>query len=222
MDDFAYDIVCSKERFNLLKNDERFLGLLTLSKAINALRFCQQAAIDAKDMAGPAGARSRINSFLYASSVLYEGFLIVEKLGKHFKNIDSFRNGFGALLKDKTVRSLRESVLKRMRNKFVFHFDPDVARESFTNFELSEYTFASGIGKASGEMYFGLADEAVINFLLQPTQNEPDESLKGRWEKILEETSQIMGRFTESTERLMADALVEMGFTVKRRRKTQR
>lgn len=193
------------------------MGLLTLSRAVNALRFCQQAAIDAKDMAGPAGARSRINSFLYASSALYEGFLIVEKLGKHFKNIDSFTNGLGSLLKDKSARSLRESMLNRMRNKFVFHFDPDVARESFTNFELSEYKFASGIGKASGEMYFGLADEAVINFLLQPTQNEPDESLKSRWEKILEETAQIMGRFIESAERLMADALVEMGFTVKRR-----
>jgi hypothetical protein len=106
MDDFAYDIVCSKEKFNLLKKDERFLGLLTLSRAVNALRFCQQAAINARDMAGPAGASSRINSFLYASSVLYEGFLIVEKLGKHFKNIDSFINGLGFLLKDKTARSL--------------------------------------------------------------------------------------------------------------------
>jgi hypothetical protein len=38
---------------------------------------------------------------------------------------------------------------------------------------------------------------------------------KGRWEKILQETTEIMGRFTESAGRLMADALVEMGFTVK-------
>jgi hypothetical protein len=215
MDDFVYDIVCSKEEFSLLKADERFLGLLTLARVVNALRFCQMAAIHARETTGPAGARSRINSFLYASSVLYEGFLVVERLGKNFKNHDSFRNGFGPLLRDQTVKSLRESVLNRMRNKFMFHFDQDVAKESFKDFELSEYKFASGIGKASGEMYFGLADEAVLNYLLQPTQNEPNESLKGRWEKILQETTQVMGRFTESAERLMADVLVEMGFTVK-------
>jgi hypothetical protein len=215
MEDFAYDITCSKDRFELLKTDEHFLALLTIARVVNALHFCQQAAIDAKDIVGPAGARTRINSFLYASSVLYEGFLIVEKLGKNFKNLDSFINGFGALLRDRPVRSLRESVLNRMRNKFVFHFDPDVAKESFKDFELSEYKFASGIGEAFGEMYFGLADEAVLNYLLQPTQNESNESLKGRWEKILQETTEIMGRFTESAGRLMADALVEMGFTVK-------
>lgn len=222
MEDFAYDITCSKERFDLLKTDEHFLGLLTLARVVNALRFCQQAATGAKDIAGPAGARLRINSFLYASSVLYEGFLIVEKLGKNFKNLDSFIIGLGSLLRDRTVRSLRESVLNRMRNKFVFHFDPDVAKESLKDFKLSEYKFASGIGKASGEMYFGLADEAVLNYLLQPTQNEPDESLKGRWEKILQETTQIMGRFIESAEGLMADALVEMGFTVKTTQETPR
>lgn len=215
MDDFAYDIVCSKEKFNLLKTDERFWGLLTLARVVNALRFCQMAGIHARETTGPAGSRSRINSFLYSSSVLYEGFFVVERLGKNYKNNDSFRNGFGALLKDKTVRSLRESVLNRMRNKFVFHFDPDVAKESFKDFEFSEYKFASGIGKASGEMYFGLADEAVLNYLLQPTQNEPNESLKGRWEKILQETTEIMGRFIESAERLVADVLVEMGFTLK-------
>ena len=222
MEDFAYDITCSKERFDLLKTDEHFLGLLTLARVVNALRFCQQAAIDAKDIAGPAGARSRINSLLYASSVLYEGFLVIEKIEKNFKNLDSFINGFGSLLRDRIVRSLRESVLNRMRNKFVFHFDPDVAMESFKNFELSEYKFASGIGKASGEMYFGLADEAVLNYLLQPTQNEPNDSLKGRWEKILQETTQIIGRFTESAERLMADVLVEMGFTMKTSQETPR
>lgn len=215
MEEFIYHIACSKEKFDVLKTDERFLGLLTLARVVNALRFCQKAGINAKDTFGPAGARSRINSALYASSVLYEGFLVVEKLGRYFKDLDSFKTGFGALLGDKTVRSFRETALKRMRNKFVFHFDPDVARESFDHFELPEYKFASGIGKASGEMYFGLADEAVMNYLLQPAENESNESLKGRYEKILQDNTQLMGRFTESAERLIADVLDGMGFTIR-------
>lgn len=215
MEDITYHITCSKERFDLLKTDERFLGLLTLARAVNALRFCQKAGIDAKDTPGPSGARSTINSVLYASSALYEGFIVVERLGTHFKNLDSFKSGFGALLRDKTVRSFRESILSRMRNKFAFHFDLDVAKEAFDHFELREYTFASGIGKASGELYFGLADEAVMNYLLQPAENESNESLKDRYLKILQNTAQLMVRFTDSAERLMADVLDSMGFTMK-------
>lgn len=161
------------------------------------------------------GARSRINSFLFASSVLYEGFILVEHLGKNYKNLDSFKNGFGVLLRDKTAKLMRESVLKRMRNKFVFHFDQEVAKESLKNFELQEYKFASGIGKARIEIYFGLADEVVINYLLQPTHNEPDESVKQRFEKILQDTADVMNKFTESAEKLMAEALDGMGFTIK-------
>ena len=275
IEDFAYHIACSKENFDLLKTDERFLGLLTFARSVNALRFCQKTAIDTKgsrknnftfshlilrlssvdlhsrsprnsslflwlrsfrsaksnlnlsensvkffyanpkDAGVPAGARSqRINSFLFTSSVLYEGFLTVERQGKAFKDLDSYRNGFGVLLKDKSVQSLRQSVLQRMRNKFVFHFDRDVAKEAFDHFQLPEYKFASGIGKASGEMYFGLADEAVMNYLMQPANNEPDESVKARYKKIVQETTQLMGRFTESSERLMADAIEGMGFTL--------
>lgn len=212
-----WDITCTEDTFNNLRSDHRFLGLLALARFVNALRFCQKAAIDAKDTGGPAGARSIINSFLYASSVLYEGFILVEKLGKNFKNLDSFKSGFGALLRDQNVKSLRKSVLKRMRNKFVFHFDGAVAKESLKNFGLSEYRFASGVGKASGEMYFGLADEVVINYLLQPTQNETEESLNQRHKKIVQDITVLMGRFNESAERLMADALKDMGFTVNTR-----
>ena len=212
-----YDIVCSKETFNLLKADESFLGLLTLARAVNAMRFCQKAGIDSKSTVGPAGARSRINSFLFAGSVLYQGFITAEGLGKHFRHLDSYKEGFQELLNDSDVQSFRKSVLHRMRNKFVFHFDRDVAKESLgKNFDLKEYKFASGIGDASGEMYFGLADEAAIHYLLDPTENESNESLKARFEKILEDTTRLMGRFTDSGEKLMADVLSCMGFTVKK------
>ena len=167
MKTIAYDISCSKATFDVVKKDARFLSLLTLARFVNALRFCQKAGIDAKGTAGPAGSRSSVNSFLFAASVLYEGFLLVQKLGKHFRDRDSFRSGFGALLRDKKVRSLRESLLNRMRNKFVFHFDEEVAKESLENFDLPEYKFASGIGKASGQMLFypaNLASQIPMSF----------------------------------------------------------
>jgi hypothetical protein len=214
MENTPYDISCSKSIFDVVKTDERFLGLLTLARFVNALRFCQKAGIDGKESTGYAGARSTINSFLFSASILYEGFLLVEKLGKNFRDLDSFKSGFGVLLRDKKVRTLRKSVLTRMRNKFVFHFDQEVAKESLKNFELPEYKFASGVGKAAGEMVFVLADEAVLNYLLQPTPSEPDEILAKRYKEILQDTIDVMGKFLDAAERLMGDVLKDMGFKV--------
>jgi hypothetical protein len=211
----AYDITCSKDIFDIVKNDPRFWSLLTLGRFVNALRFIQKAKIDSKGTTGPASARSSINSFLFAASILYEGFLLVDKLAKNFKDLDSYKSGFGALLRDKMVRSLRESVLNRIRNKFVFHFDEKVAKESLENFELTEYKFASGIGTASGDMVFVLADEVVMNYLLQPTQNETDEILRDRYWQILQDATTTIGRFLVAAEELMAEVLIDMGFEVK-------
>lgn len=215
MDNILFDITCSETIFNNLKTDERFLNLLTLARVVNALNFCHKATVDAKNSSEPDSARSTINSFLYASSILYEGFKVVDRLQKNFKNLDSFKTGFGALLKDKNVKKMRESVLKQMRNRFVFHFDRDVAMESFKNFKPSQYNFAIIAGITSGEMYYSLADEVVMNYLLQPAPNESDESMKQRFIIIIQDIADIMCKFNESAERLMKDVLKDMDLTIK-------
>ena len=214
MENIPFDISCSKSIFDVVKKDKRFLGILTLARFVNALQFCKKAGIDGKASNGYAGARSTINSFLFSASILYEGFLLVGKLAKDFRNLDSFKSGFGVLLRDKKVSTLRKSVLARMRNKFVFHFDQKVAKDSLKHFELSEYKFASGVGKVAGEIFFNLADEAVINYLLQPTPGESDEILAKRYKEILQETIDVMGKFFDASGRLMGDVLADMGFKV--------
>ena len=210
-----WDITCTKSNFEKIKCEEDFLGLLSLARFVNALRFCQKAAIDSNRGKNPSNARSTINSFLFASSVLYEGFLLVEKLSQYYNKLESFKNGFGKLLRDKQVQALRNSVLKRARNKFVFHFDKNIAKESLRNFDMPVINFASGVGKSAGEMYFGLADELSINYLLQPKKNESDDSLKKRYTQIVKTTTLIMGTFSESAEILMTDVLEKKGFILK-------
>lgn len=213
IEDRIWDISCTKDIFDTLKKDERFINLLTLARFFNALRFCQQPVIDAKSSDRPSASRQSINSFLFASSVLYEGFLLVEKLGQYFRDFDSFKNGFAVLLRDRKIRTLRETVLKRMRNKFVFHFDRDISLEALKDFELPNYRFATGFGKASGELYYGLADEAVMNYLLQPQENDTDDELNKRLRSMMIDVTELMGQFTEAAEHLIADVLLTMGWT---------
>lgn len=214
MENQNWNITCSKENFEKVKFDETFLGLLSLARFVNALRFCQTAGIDGMNGKQFSKTRSTINSFLFASSVLYEGFLLIEKLSRTYKDTEAFQNGFGKLLRDKKIQLLRSTILKRARNKFVFHFDKDIASESLANFNPKEINFASSTGKATGEMYFGLADEISINYLLEPQESESDDSLASRYTEIVKDITSLIGEFAISADLLMSDVLKTKGFTV--------
>lgn len=211
---WTWYITCSPETFNRLRSDERFLHLLTLARIVNALHFCIRPVIDVKDSDSPNATRQRINSFLFTSSVLWEGFLSIEKMRRYFKSLPSFMNGFAILLRDKGVASLRNRVLKRIRNQFVFHFNRDAAGHGIKDFDLRTYKFASGIGRASGEIYYGLADEVMINFLLQPEAGESDDDLKLRFGNLVDKITKLTKKFIEAAEKLMDEALSEMGWQI--------
>jgi hypothetical protein len=213
----VWDIECTPDTFKALKSDERFLGLLTLARFTNAIRFCQQPAISASKSDSPAASRQIINSFLYASAVLYEGFPIVKRLEKHFHDLDSFKKGFGTLLKDEKVKMLKEAVLKRMRDKFVFHFDGDVAKDALKNFKLPNYKFASCLGNSHGEMYFSLADEAVMNYILKREPTESDDEFMKRLQKLIKDVTELMENFALAVDSLMAEVLPSMGWSAKTR-----
>ena len=215
INDRIWDISCKKETFDTLKKDTKFFNILALARFINALRFCQQPAIDANISNRPSASRQSINSFLFASAVLYEGFILVEKLGKYFKDYDSFKNGFAVLLRDSEIKKLRQSFLYRMRNKFVFHFDYKIMSESLEDFEISNYRFVTGFGKSSGELYYGLADEVVMNYLLQPQDSDTDDELNTKLRSMMKDITALMGQFTEAAERLITEVLISMGWTAK-------
>jgi len=212
MKDKVCVISCTKEEFDRIKSDERFVGLLNLARFINALRFCQKPIIEAKGTSQPSIDGTSLNSFLFASSLLCEGFLLVDKLDMSLKSLDSFKNGFQSLIEDKTVIKLRESIRKKMRNKFVFHFDGGVVKKSLKRFDVPTIKFASRCENGTGGTYFGLADEIVMNYFLQPRENESDSSLKDRFEKTVKDITIIMDRFNKSAIMLMAEVMKDMGF----------
>jgi len=61
--------------------------------------------------------------------------------------------------------------------------------------------------------YYVLADEVVMNYLLQPHPNDTDDELDKRFRSMMKDITQLMGQFTEAAERLIAEVLVTMGWT---------
>lgn len=207
-------IFTSKEEFDKLRDDPKFARLLNLARTVNAVYFCFNSLLDYSGDETPAGQRQNINGFLFAAGVLHEGFCVADRLEEHFGDRDSYRTGFGTLLADPKIQQLRKTILKQMRDKFVFHYDKDVAEKTLKSLDLQEYVFASGTGGKRKGTYYNLADEIVINYLLHDVS--PDEK-DGALREALKSIGEALSAFVDCADTLINDVLPESTWHLRRR-----
>jgi len=204
-----WEITLSGEEFERLKQDERFWAVLTLARTVNALRFVQVAGISEEDT--PSAQRQRMNSFLFLGAILYEGLLFARSLGEHFSEVPEFKEGFGRLFEDKAVLSFSDNTLRKLRKKFVFHFDKDMAPEAIRGRDLSRYAFASGTDRQTGNAHYRLADVASLYYLFGEDEGDCEGDLQAWLGDVIRKTTDLSGRFGKAAEELIAAAMKRLG-----------
>jgi hypothetical protein len=207
------EIYASKEDFDALRNDNQFANLLNLARAVNAVYFCFKSLLDYSGDETPAGQRQHINGFLFAAGVLHESFSVAARLEKHFGERASYRNGFGTLLADPKTQELRQTILKRIRNKLVFHYDEDVAKQTLKTLDLKQYVFATGTGGKRKGTYYNLADEIVLNYLLNDV---PPEDQYTVFKEALVNIGQALSAFIDCADALIDDVIPEHTWKLRR------
>ena len=75
--------------FQDVKKREDFCAIVTLARAINVLHFVHAPL--RTDDGSPTALRNRYNSFLFACALFAEASLLVQKIGKFFKEHEGFR-----------------------------------------------------------------------------------------------------------------------------------
>jgi hypothetical protein len=211
-----WEVYISKEDFEQLRSDAHFLALLPLARVVNALKFCFQTMIEHGNNDSPSGLRQHMNAFLFGCGVLYEGLKIANTLGKHFGDREAFCEGFGKLLKSKETKKLNDTVLNPMRNKLVFHFDEDVAPSVLKNLDLERYAFATADGAKSGEVYYNLADDIAINFIIgEPGSREEEERIL---REAFQSISIVITGYVNSADTLIGDVLKDMNWKGRERK----
>ena len=207
------EIYTSAEKFDKLRSDPKFAKLLNLARAVNAIYFCLHVLLDHGGDITPAGQRQHINAFLFSAGALHEAFAVADSLEKYFGDRDSYQNGFGRLLEDPKTKELRGTILRRMRNKLVFHYDEDVARKALKTLDLDSYIFASSVGDKRRGTYYNLADEIVINYLLGDGDSaEEDEKFRAAAGDIAD----ALSRFAHCADELMAGIISDDIWEVRR------
>jgi len=204
------EIYCPSNKFQDLRNDERLATLLTLARIINSMRFTQMAVIPVANESTASNKRQRMNSFLYLGALLYEGLKFTEKLGKHFKDLTSFREGFQQIQQDKEVKDLRKSFLDSLRNQVVFHYDGQLVTSNLQTIDFPEYVFAISHGETIGDRYYELADQIVVHSLIQPYKDQKE--MERRFTELVKRTVNLSKRFGDAADKLIVEGLQVLGW----------
>lgn len=218
MDTKKWRINCSKEQFESLKSDDAFIGLISLARFLSCMRFCLKAMKVERDEKGkfiPFDSTQLIDSFVFASSVFFEGYDLVKKLGEYFKCNDAFKNAFRPFFRDKGLERLIGGVLCIVRNKFVFHYDKSFTMKALETFDVPAINFATGIQDDPTTMRFDLSTELSMHYLLQVEDYcDSSSSEMERYAIIVRDTTDYMVKFSIAVEKFLADELNKRGFKI--------
>jgi hypothetical protein len=190
-----WTIEIDKPRFDKLKSEERFWQLVTLSRAINALRFVHAALLaHPADDDSLRAMRTRYNSFFYNCALLYEALLLVERLAKHFRDVPEF-TPLREILKDRTATEIRNFNLNPLRNQVTFRFSEDAIGGQLMKMDMQP-RFVSGQGTTNENVYNELADLCTLGIFSGLPMNDAEalEKLGEQIQTTTDPCSSIHGR----------------------------
>jgi len=105
---------------------------------------------------------------LYLAALIQEALRFAERLRQDFRDVKSFVDGLDSLLREPEVGAMRNGVLARLRDQAIYHHDDEVTTSSLPVMQAEAYVLASGQGNQRGDVYYELADMAVLQHALRP------------------------------------------------------
>ena len=165
-------VIIRHENPEELKSDRRFKIAVQLSRLLNTLRANQRQYLRVPDDGDPANKRDRFELILYHGAIVYEAMKTITSYGADLSQTATWRE-----LQD-TVQSLQEETnnpnsftqkyLKLIRNKILFHYDVAAIEGALQGYPLSsDQVFAEATSESILNLSFVLADEFILNYLMQ-------------------------------------------------------
>src|SRR5450432_1215181 len=79
-----WEITCDKETFAKVRQEEKFAYIVALARAVNALYAVHSLLPQQPQTETPERVRNGMNSYFFASALLYEGLSLIRKMNKPF------------------------------------------------------------------------------------------------------------------------------------------
>ncbi|MEX2109076.1 MAG: hypothetical protein WD802_00535 [Gemmatimonadaceae bacterium] len=213
-EDDPWKAACIPRRYDWLRRDDAFAACVTLSRALNQLRFARHA-IDgiAKDEHRTYASRQEFNTIFVAAATLFEAVDFAKQhIGRYFRNYSEF-DALAAVWKDAGNRELLEKHIAPLRNQAVSHFDPTETKRLLGELTITEEcVFATGRGSSSRYLHFVLADALAAMTFVGPGLTDTEEEMRSRLTQLANRMAKMSHDFIYAAESLLGAILNSYGF----------
>ena len=212
-----FQIFAPAAEWKRIRGEPRFIELMRLARAANSLALAWPFLAGDIGDESPNARRGRFAALFYTAALLTEGLRTAEALGKWYSDTTQYQEGFGALLSDAKLKSFQTTLLIRIRNEVVFHFDRQsmaAGLERLPDVDWVILSYAEDTGPTHGETYFDAADDAVLSYLFGDAVT--DKEYVARLSDFMSEVTGFLDWFLTASHRLIAVGLIELGCAKRR------
>jgi hypothetical protein len=208
-----WELACSETDFLRWRDESGFRALVTLARAVNAIRFAGYALYPVSTADSPAASRQRLNSFMYVGALLYEAALFLRKYRADLTPYVSFGPLAQTMLDDPDATQFIDDKLHQLRNRAVFHFDPRFVPRTLGDAEGGFFIFGRGATFKAGETYYDMADRSALNSLVGGVPS--DAEFRERIKDLIVRTTALMKGFLDGADALIAGTLTDPDWRVR-------
>jgi hypothetical protein len=205
-----WEIACDRTTFKRVRKDEKFPYIVALARSVNALNTVHSLLLRSPKVETPERVRNGMNSYFFASALLYEGLRLIRKMNKAFAEDNAFQNGLRMLLKNPVAVKIEQSHLNPARNHAVFHFLPDEFKKAIGKAAEDRNIFVVALGKKRRSLHYAYADVLAAEILVGVPSDNPE--FWSTFANAAKETSDLVIRFSVDAEGLIGNYLKAMGF----------
>jgi hypothetical protein len=166
-------VVLKPGSFEKRRMDRQFALAVTLCRIMNSLTSTWRLSLSFGNPDSVVAQRERMQSFLNNIAVLYEGIKTFYNNQVYLRDLNWFKShieDIKVINKERAdAKSFYNTVLKEIRHKLTFHFDPEFDRKLLMNPELKidhPVVIYEGITSGVGEAIHPLSDRLMEAFLI--------------------------------------------------------
>jgi hypothetical protein len=198
----------SAEQLADLRHDKEFAFLITMGRMINALRFGTTAMNALGKRQDPGGDRVRMGAFLYVCGLIHELLVFCADHEDEWSSLTAYRDIF-RLLDESQLNRTTVELLRAIRNRTAFHFDPSIPGRVLMKIPLDSYAFLAGDGRNRDISNFEFPDIITFAFLFGHL-DDPARMFE-RFSEFFDELSMLTVRFLENAEDAVVTRLLDRG-----------
>ena len=194
----------TKEEFNKLKDDKKFLNAIKLLRMDSAIVTFQTLMLrtfhNNRNNDSSRDKRDRMEIVLYYGAILYESLKTMSKMRNWLMNQDECRNYIkdidDLLLELDDKDSFTQSVLGSLRDKLTFHFDNDVFSKAFDtlaiDFSEEKLVIVEGDSERSIDINYPVIPVLYFNYLISLVKGNGSDEEKSKY--IFSQMNLITGK----------------------------